>query len=147
MDLFGRSFLDGSNDTNVFLWNMRIGHTTISINKDLTKGHGPHLQKAIDALNQRGARCSIAGTASKDGSLQANTRVCNQRLADLLLFLVQKSNALITQFQTKEPIIQPATNTDSPVLWRGVRIRITTDGRFKSVSTSDPTSPQALDMT
>ena len=147
MDLFGRSFLDGSNDTDVYLWNMRIGHTTISTDKELTKGHGRHLEKAIEALNQAGARCSLAGTASKDGSLQANTRVCNQRVADLLVFLAQKSNALITQFQIKDPIIQPATNNDNPGLWRGVRIRITSDGFFKSVSTRDPTAPEALDMT
>jgi hypothetical protein len=148
MDLFGRSFLDGSggNNTNVYLWNMRIGHTTISTDKELTKGHGRHLEKAIEALNQDGARCSLAGTASKDGSLQANTRVCNQRVADLLMFLVRKSNAVITQFRIKDPIIQPGTNTDDPGLWRGVRMRITTD-RFLSVSTGDPTAPQALDMT
>ncbi len=147
MNAFGRSFLDGSNDVNVYLWNMPIGHSAISTDKEFTKRHGPHLRAAIDALNQPNALCSLSGTASKDGTLQANTRVCNSRAADLLLFLVQNSNAAINQFQVKDPIIEPGDNTDIPTFWRGVRLRITTDGFFKSVSSRNPTDREALDIT
>lgn len=147
MNDFGRSFLDGSNDTNVYLWNMPIGHTSISTDKEFTKRHGPHLKVAIDALNQRGALCSIAGTASKDGSTAANTRVCNNRAADVLLFLFQKSNAVMSQFQLKDPIIEASDKNDPLPLWRGIRVRITTSGFFKSVSGRDPKAPEPLDIT
>jgi hypothetical protein len=98
-------------------------------------------------LNQPGALCSLAGTTSKDGSVSANTRVANLRVADVLDFLVQNSNAVFGQFQIKDPVMQPSTNNDNPVLWRGVRIRVTTDGFFKSVPSRDPTAPEALDIT
>ncbi len=147
MDDFGRSFLDVNRDTNVYLWNMPIGHTSIATDKDFTKRHGPHLRVAIDALNQKGAMCSIAGTASKDGSVQANTRVCNNRAADVLLFLFQKSNAVMSQFQVKDPIIEAGDKADPLPLWRGIRLVVTTDGRFKRVSTRDPKAPEPLDIT